>query len=464
MSLFKKHYYWFYLFILTFPFNIRKVFLSGYSYFTGHLVEDATYFLNLSDIFLILAIIFGAVYIVKNSLKDDLLDFIKKYRFIFWALGALVFWSFIGIFYAKSHILALFGIIKILEFGFLFLYLTYFLRDFSRFLVSFKIVALGGLIQSIIAIIQYVIQKSLGLKILGESIIGKDLPGVAKILADGENLVRPYGTFGHPNILGGFLVFSLAVSLILFLLAMKGDKKLIVRVFTLLLIVFFIIMFFDHYLFTNQQGQIIFWLVLGMVFVQNIQKQENNIYNIIGDLKFLSFNSWIPRQFGGQAACAGMTTMFIALILTYSRTAWLAFILLVIGITVFSFKKNIWKSWLKILTVFFAVILAAFLFLPFKNRINEPLNSNNQAIGDRILGIKTALKIIKIHPFIGVGNKNYVISITDYEINKLEYWQYQPVHNGYFLIISELGFIGFGFFAVFTFFIAAYNLVFGRKR
>lgn len=457
MSLFKKHYYLFYLFILTFPFNIRKVFLSGYSYFTGHFVEDATYFLNLSDIFLILVVVCGGLFILRSKLQNDFVSFVRRYRYFFYILAALIVWSFLGIFYAKDKSLVLFGTAKMLEFSLLFFYSIYFLRDWKKLFTSLNLIVIGGVVQSIIAVFQYLNQSSIGLKILGESIIGKDLPGVAKILIDGEKIVRPYGTFGHPNILGGFLVFSLAVSLMLFLLAREGDRKLIVRILTLLLIVFFIIMFFDHYLLTNQQGQIILWTILGMVFAVSISHFEKwGLGRILGD-----------RAFGGRTyewwILPFIILQFIALILTYSRSAWLVFGFIVIGITVFSFKKNIWKSWLKILAVLSVIILVLFLFLPFKNRINESLNFSNQAISDRVLGIKTVLKIIKTNPLVGLGNKNYVISITDYEINKLEYWQYQPVHNGYLLIISELGFVGFGFFAIFTFFVAAHNFIFSRK-
>lgn len=447
-SFVRLHTLFFYIFLLIFPFNIRKTFLSDYSYFTGHFVENATYFLNLSDFFLVLAIVFAAAYILKNNLQNDFLGFLKKYQCIFWTLGALVLWSFLGILYAKNQTLVLAGTVKTLEFSVLFVYVTYFLRDFSRLLTSWRIITLGGVIQSIVAIIQYTTQKSLGLKILGESIIGRDLPGVAKIVVDGEKVIRSYGTFGHPNILGGFLVFSLSISLLLYVL--KEKKTL--HVFYLMFIGFASIMFFDHYTVTNQQGQILWWLLLGMLFAILVgyrisDKKITDEYHMSNRLSYFI-----------------VIIQAIALLVTFSRTAWLAFGVVIIGVTILFFKKIIKKSRYKILGVLLIGVIVSFIFSPFKTRMSDSFDITNQAIRDRILGIQTAFTIIKKHPLMGIGNKNYVINIDTYETRQLNYWQYQPVHNSYLLVWSELGLIGLILFIIFTVFIIAHHLIFRSVR
>jgi len=73
--------------------------------------------------------------------------------------------------------------------------------------VKFFIYAM--LIQSFIAIEQYLFQSSAGFYLLGEPHISPDIPGVAKMDVGGEKMIRSYGTFLHPNFLAGFLVIAL---------------------------------------------------------------------------------------------------------------------------------------------------------------------------------------------------------------------------------------------------------------
>jgi hypothetical protein len=78
--------------------------------------------------------------------------------------------------------------------------------------IMFGIIILLGVLQSIVAIGQFLIQESLGIRFLRESIISPQMDGVAKIILDGEKYVRAYGFAPHPNILGGFLLFSIVIT------------------------------------------------------------------------------------------------------------------------------------------------------------------------------------------------------------------------------------------------------------
>ena len=49
----------------------------------------------------------------------------------------------------------------------------------------------------------------MGFWFLGESILGPEIPGVAKIVVAGGKILRAYGTFPHPNILAAFLLLGL---------------------------------------------------------------------------------------------------------------------------------------------------------------------------------------------------------------------------------------------------------------
>jgi O-antigen ligase len=95
-----------------------------------------------------------------------------------------------------------------------------------------KIVLITALIECAIAIPQYFVQHSLGLKGLGEpTLIGRNFLGPHFPMADGsiwifDNffhgvrnkafVLRACGTLTHPNVLGGFMVFSLLMTYYLY--------------------------------------------------------------------------------------------------------------------------------------------------------------------------------------------------------------------------------------------------------
>src|SRR3989338_5016300 len=80
--------------------------------------------------------------------------------------------------------------------------------------ITLTIAIISGFFQSIVAILQFISQKSLGLTILGESIFNAHDPGIAKIVINGDVFIRSYGFFPHPNILGGFLALSLLITMV----------------------------------------------------------------------------------------------------------------------------------------------------------------------------------------------------------------------------------------------------------
>jgi hypothetical protein len=78
----------------------------------------------------------------------------------------------------------------------------------------FTVVVISAFFQSLVAILQFIWQKSLGLTFLKESAFSVYDPGVAKVLINGDVFVRSYGFFPHPNVLGGFLAVSLLITMV----------------------------------------------------------------------------------------------------------------------------------------------------------------------------------------------------------------------------------------------------------
>ncbi len=87
--------------------------------------------------------------------------------------------------------------------------------------------ALGSsaVLQSFISFAQFRSQTSVGLRLLGESVIDAATKGVARINVDGLSFLRAYGTMPHANILAAFLVMGLAAFIGLFLVS--HEKKVL---------------------------------------------------------------------------------------------------------------------------------------------------------------------------------------------------------------------------------------------
>ena len=84
-----------------------------------------------------------------------------------------------------------------------------------------KAIAVSGIIQVEIALLQFLNQKSLGLHLLGEEMVNGFTRNVAKINIFEMIFLRPYGTVAHPNILGGILVVSFFAWVYLFVAPSK---------------------------------------------------------------------------------------------------------------------------------------------------------------------------------------------------------------------------------------------------
>jgi VanZ family protein len=71
-----------------------------------------------------------------------------------------------------------------------------------------------GVFQAALALLQFATGHDFGLQILGEPKLQDDALGIAKVIIDGQKLIRPYGTFPHTNVLAGFLVTVIYIVLV----------------------------------------------------------------------------------------------------------------------------------------------------------------------------------------------------------------------------------------------------------
>lgn len=227
-----------------------------------------------------------------------------------------------------------------------------------------KILVYSALFQVIIALFQIGLQHSIGLTILGEHLLSVDIDGVAKIEDSAGKILRAYGTFTHPNILGGFLVF----------------------------------------------------IIILTSFLQEEGKQ-------------MKFVRWF---------------LFLGIIATFSKSAILA---LFVSFLIYKlFLKNLRQKAKQLLKKVAGVMLIMSVGYAIFVSIFEQFFMSDSWV-DRILYVKTSLRMIIDHPF-GVGVGHNSLYLPQYADISLEPWKIQPVHNVMLLIGSELGVIAMGFLCI----------------
>ena len=99
----------------------------------------------------------------------------------------------------------IFTITKWLELFLVFRYFSFTLNKYKYLIL--QTITISGTIQAIIGILQFIFQKSIGLHVVGEPIIGNYI-GIAKIIVDNHAFIRPYGLTTHPNQLSAILIVS----------------------------------------------------------------------------------------------------------------------------------------------------------------------------------------------------------------------------------------------------------------
>jgi len=248
---------------------------------------------------------------------------------------------------------------------------------------------------------QFLTQKSLGLRILGEHKLYIDRDPIASfplpekgrwflelfssIPAGRHSVLRIYGTFPHPNFFAGFLVLTLLVS---------------------------------NYCFATARKK---WQRVAITFLILIQ--------------------------------------IITLYLTFSRAGIFAYILgscIWFGLALFKKGKPLYEK--KRPIIFLASFIAAsfllsfMVLLPLLTSRGGFINYNTlvqQSDAGRIAMQNISLEIMKHHPILGVGYNCFTFFPGEF-LSKPSFSRDRP-HNIYLLLISEMGILGLGCFILFLF-------------
>jgi len=229
-----------FLFILFLPTQLGKHFFFDFSYLSGVRVDYLAPTIYVTDIL--------AFILIFLNLKS-LLEFFRNKKIL-----TLLFILFLDILISQFPPVSMYRYIKIIEFiGIIFIFRQ--ARLSKRLLLLGLLI--GGIFEFSLSLAQFVNKHSLqGLfYFFGERNLNLSLPGIAKASLNGVEILRPYGTFSHPNSLAGFYLL-----LYFFLLSRKKFGNSLLKNSLLLISSLLIFLSFS-------KTAIIFYIILNFIYL-----------------------------------------------------------------------------------------------------------------------------------------------------------------------------------------------------
>jgi len=338
------------VFLFTFPFSVRFLVYEQASYRFGNFNPWVTGFVYLPEI--LLGIIF-VLWLILN-VRRAAWSVLREYKILFVFLFLFLLNAAVVTLLKGDAILLGFFLLRIIEVAIVYLLVA---DEVLPVQTTVTILLSGALFQIVLGYLQWRLNHSLGLSILGEQAVSGDVLGVAKNdLAEGVKQIRPYGTFLHPNILAAYLMAILFISLNY----IKGSR-------------------------------LTFWLIV------------------------LTAGIWFT---GSRAAAIATIACFGLLIL-------------------FSFVKDIKNRKSIILGILlFLVVANAWIFT-----YSGAIRTGDPAWQERLNQNVISRSMVVAQP-LGVGVSNFTLEMENFASEKLMPWEFQPVHDTYFLVMNEVGIQG----------------------
>jgi O-antigen ligase len=198
----------FWLLLLLLPFQLGKHFWPAWSYILGLRVDYFSPVIYLTDIFVFILL---ALWLIEEIKKTFLVKKPREQKKQNYFLLITVFlFLLVNAFLALNPEVGFLKLFKLSELFFLGWYISRhnYSLSFAYLPLSFAVIY-----SSLIALFQFFTQSSLGgiFWFLGERTFNLATPGIAKAIFNGRLLLRPYGTFSHPNALAGFILIVLVL-------------------------------------------------------------------------------------------------------------------------------------------------------------------------------------------------------------------------------------------------------------
>lgn len=306
-------------------------------------------------------------------------------------LSIFLFFMGLSVLLADYKLLALYNFIRLaLLVLFAFAIGKLLKEGFLKLEKIFAVLGILAVVESLIGVAQFYYQKSLGLWFLGESVLEEGIRGVAKIDIEGGHFLRAYGTFPHPNVLAAFLLLGL---------------------------------FSLFYFWTRRP------------------------------VEWRPFSALRRLFWGDLLIGAGLFIVLLGLVLTFSRASWLIAVVLSVAFLVYLLmNKNYWKQSLRLFILLSSISYMLFVIFSWAILPRAQISANEPAVSQRLSYNELGFNLLKSKPFgVGIGNQViYAVKNNLYQdLRMSEVWQWQPIHNLYLLISSEIGVFGLIIFLVF---------------
>lgn len=170
-------------------------------------------------------------------------------------------------------------------------------------------------------------------------------------------------------------------------------------------------------------------------------------------IAYLFFTAAPEKKFSRALSAMGLFTILSALILTFSRSGWIIASMVIIAIIAYGIiRKELRGRAFGFFCVVFVSLAILMYGLGWAITPRAGFTKGEASVDHRIFYNQIGISLIEKHPF-GVGEGNQVLQAEReglYLSKGLnEVWLWQPVHNIYILIASELGVFGLAVFLLF---------------
>jgi len=322
--------------------------------------------------------------ILKHKLKAGLI--LSIWLFIFYS-GLSILWS-------AAKWPAYYNWFHLLEGAALFFLIIASRIDWKKIMLA---LALSGSAQALLACWQFFSQTIAANKWLGLAAHQASEAGTIVVQGNFGRYLRAYGTFAHPNILGGFLAVSFLSVLILYFANLK------------------------------------------------------NLYPL-NDLRRV-WRAWCYDLLLIVSALVLLAGLFFS----FSRSAWIALAVAAIFYIIFKLKdRNLFKANIRgavkiCLPILIMLGCLLYIYWPLVfSRVDLSGRLEAKSVQQRLDYYGQAGDVIANHWLLGTGLGNYTYAL--YRQNpQAPGWSFEPVHNIYLLLFAELGIVGF---LIYLFFLA----------
>ncbi|HNX10678.1 MAG TPA: O-antigen ligase family protein [bacterium] len=261
--------------------------------------------------------------------------------------------------------------------------------------MAWRMFLLSAILPAILGISQFVNNYAGSNKYLGLAEQRPEVLGVSVVEYNSnlgvERQLRAYGPFGHPNILGGFLVLVLLSAVIYFRRRKNCD-----------------------------------WY-----------QARPRLFLVLFGLYFILITSALILSFSRAAILAALLSIFVYWFLADPYS---------------SRRQSQERSWVLGTVCLFLIFLSLSLYPLWSARLDNENRLSVISQSERLTGYSQAQKIVKDNWLLGVGLGNYTNSLVRIAPQEPAYF-YQPVHNVWLLILVETGIVGLLISLVLIFFL-----------